>query len=198
MNTNFIREQIERYTGKITPGKVLAAVAVLYIVIRILGFILGLFDAVLPFVILGLLAYFGYQFLQGQSPTAQKIKSTVSDVTSRRTSSVSAAEVVSNDVIERITRPKEREAAAPAPATITAEETPKIETVNVLTDENAETVVDEAPVPRMQVAQKINPTTGLAEPDLARLEEREKEKPKEDANSVLSQLEERKRRLKGG
>jgi hypothetical protein len=191
VNANFIREQIERYTGKITPGKALAALAVVYIVVRILGFILGLFDAVLPFVILGLIAYFGYQFLQGQSPAAQKIKSTVSDVTARR----SAAEAVSDDVIQRISRPKEITAAPIAP-----EETPKIETVNVLADESAETVIDEVEVaaPKMQVAQKINPATGLAEPDLARLEEREKEKPKDDANSVLSQLEERKRRLKGG
>lgn|GEM_PF-6879277 len=194
MNANFIREQIERYTGKITPGKALVALAVVYIVVRILGFFLGLFDAVLPFVLLGLLAYFGYQFLQGQSPTAQKIKSTVTDVTSRRSS---ATEAVSNDVIERITRPKEKEATV---TPVAAQETPRIETVNLLTDESAETIVDEIDVeaPKMQVAQKINPSTGLAEPDLARLEEREKEKPKDDANSVLSQLEERKRRLKGG
>lgn len=192
MNANFIREQIERYTGKITPGKALAALAVVYIVVRILGFILGLFDAVLPFVLLGLLAYFGYQFLQGQSPTAQKIKSTVSDVTSRRSS---ATEAVTNDVIERIIRPKEK-AATVTP--VAAEETPRIETVNVLADESAETLVDELVEPKMQVAPRINPATGLTEPDLARLEEREKEKPKDDANSVLSQLEERKRRLKGG
>jgi len=194
VNANFIREQIERYTGKITPGKALVALAVVYIVVRILGFFLGLFDAVLPFVLLGLLAYFGYQFLQGQSPTAQKIKSTVTDVTSRRSS---ATEAVSNDVIERITRPKEKEATV---TPVAAQETPRIETVNLLTDESAETIVDEidVEVPKMQVAQKINPSTGLAEPDLARLEEREKEKPKDDANSVLSQLEERKRRLKGG
>jgi len=194
VNANFIREQIERYTGKITPGKALVALAVVYIVVRILGFFLGLFDAVLPFVLLGLLAYFGYQFLQGQSPTAQKIKSTVTDVTSRRSS---ATEAVSNDVIERITRPKEKEATV---TPVAAQETPRIETVNLLTDESAETIVDEIDVeaPKMQVAQKINPSTGLAEPDLARLEEREKEKPKDDANSVLSQLEERKRRLKGG
>jgi len=194
VNANFIREQIERYTGKITPGKALVALAVVYIVVRILGFFLGLFDAVLPFVLLGLLAYFGYQFLQGQSPTAQKIKSTVTDVTSRRSS---ATEAVSNDVIERITRPKEKEATV---TPVAAQETPRIETVNLLTDESAETIVDEIDVeaPKMQVAQKINLSTGLAEPDLARLEEREKEKPKDDANSVLSQLEERKRRLKGG
>lgn len=197
MNANFIREQVERYTGKITVGKALAALAVVYIVVRILGFILGLFDAVLPFVILGLLAYFGYQFLQGESPTAQKIKSTVSDVTSRRSS---ATESVANEVIERVTRPKVIQAPPVAAAPIEATETPKIETVNVLADESAETVVDEVPVvaPRMQVAPKINPATGLTEPDLARLEEREKETPKEDTNSVLSQLEERKRRLKGG
>jgi hypothetical protein len=190
VNTNFIREQVERYTGKITPAKALAALIALWLVIRALGFILSLFDAVLPFAVLGLLAYFGYQFLQSSSPAAEQIKSRIQSVTTRRES----AEVVSNEVIERIT--KRTEAPIEAPAVLTAEDAPRIETVNVLADESAETVVDEVASEKMQVAERINPKTGLREPDLARLEEREKEKPSQD--NVLSQLEERKKRLRGG
>lgn len=188
MNTNFIRDQIERYTGKITPAKALVALAVVYIVVRILGAILGLFDAVLPFVLIGLLAYFGYQFLQSSSPTAENIKQRVGDLTASRRA---AAEQVSADVMERVTKrataPVETVAQAPQPA--------KVETVNTLVDENAETLVEDVPAPKISVAEKVNPVTGLREPDLARLEEREKEQPSQD--NVLSQLEERKRRLKG-
>ncbi len=191
MNTNFIRTQIERYTGKITPAKALVALAVIVIVVRVLGFVLSLFDAVLPFVVLGVMAYFAYQFLQGQSPTAQQIKGTISGVTNNVTSNVAsrrsnATEAVSQDVIERITTPERT--AAPVDA-------PQVETVNVLTEENAETIVD-TPQPKLQVEERINPQTGLREPDLARLEEREKEKPSQD--NVMSQLEERKKRLRGG
>jgi hypothetical protein len=190
VNANFIREQVERYTGKITPAKAIVALMILVLVVRILGFVLSLFDAVLPFVVLGILAYFGYQFLQSSSPAAAQIRGTIQGVTTRRAS----AEAVSNDVVERITKRQETPAAAPVKAADV--EAPRVETVNVLADESAETLVDEAQPSKMEIAERINPTTGLREPDLARLEEREKEKPKQD--NVLSQLEERKKRLKGG
>ena len=189
MNTNFIRTQIEQYTGKITPAKALVALAIVYIVVRVLGVILSIFDAVLPFVVLGVIAYFGYQFLQGQSPAAQQIKGTISGVTSSVASRRSSAtEAVSQDVIERIITPERKQAPV---------EAPQVDTVNVLADESAETLVEDAPpAAKLQVAERINPETGLREPDLARLEEREKEKPSQD--NVMAQLEERKKRLRGG
>ncbi|MCA9883827.1 MAG: hypothetical protein H6670_14435 [Anaerolineaceae bacterium] len=55
----------------------------------------------------------------------------------------------------------------------------------------------EVSVRRLRVEPKINPTTGLPEADLSRLEELEQQTNKV-TNDVMAQIEERRRRLMGG
>lgn len=202
----FIREAFERQFGKITPAKVLVGLAIVVIVVRILGFILGLFDAILPFVVLGVLGYFAYQMLESRAPDwRDKMKNAVDNVTTRR-------DTAAEDAVKKATRNAEA---------VLNRETPIATVVKTTVDratntdaaqpqarlEDAPTVVeavvetDTQPAARLMVEQKINPATGLQETDMDRLMEKEEEMlkaPQSSADAVRAQLEERRRRLKGG
>jgi hypothetical protein len=190
-----LREILEKQFGKITPGKVIAGLLVLWVVVRALGFVLSLFDAVFPFVVLGLIAYFGYQVLQSRNPEL------IDQIINRK--STKQPEVIEGKgkVIDLATAQAPRKTATKAPAVQQAEAALEsaarlVDPIEAAAAEEVEAAVE----PRnMKVAQKINPTTGLPEPDLERLEANEQEAAQQPTNADLirQQLENRKKRLRG-
>lgn len=208
----FIREAFEKQFGKITPAKILVGLAVIFIVVRVLGFILGLFDALLPFVVLGVLGYFAYQALESRAPDwRDKVKNAVDNATARR-------DTAAEDAVKKATRNAEAVLKRESPIDTVVKQTVnratgveavKQEAPSSTTErlEDAPTVVEEVtetetePAARLMVEPKTNPETGLQETDMERLMEKEEEMlkaPQTSADAVRAQLEERRRRLKSG
>ncbi|MCU0515092.1 MAG: hypothetical protein MUE40_21255 [Anaerolineae bacterium] len=192
-----VQKLIEERIGKITPVKVFLGLAFFIIIVNVLGLILNIFNALLPFAILAIGGYYGYQFLQSRAPNQTK---TVGPI-------IQGEAVTTQPQTDSLRRPAARpqSAAAGEQQTATRAETAAAR----LDDRAAAAIVDDllAQVPAaetedaaLKVAPKIDPQTGLRQPDLERLMEKEQEALKEAKtvnDAVRAQLEERKKRLKG-
>jgi hypothetical protein len=189
-----IQKLIEERIGKLTPTRVIIGLAVFIIAMNILGAVLsavlGFFNFLLPFAVLAIAGYYGYQFLN--SPRGQEM---LSKATTRAERS---APVIQGEAVKTTPQTADVKAAARIREATTRLED---EAEALPAEEMAEATAEEV-VQRLTVPEKINPDTGLKEPDMERLLEKEQEKIQEakktDVDTVKAQLEERKKRLKGG
>lgn len=204
---------IERLTKNLTPAKVLLGIAAVIIIIAIVNFLVNLANMLLPFAIGAVILYFGYQWMtsrnedqaikqqmQQQTKTAQtdqqenSVRSVVDAIRSSITGSDDDA-----DADESVTVTVESDQAVTTEDTIGEAEAPaeRLKTDDTTEDDDslANMVINNRHN-SMKVPEVVNPKTGLREPDISRLEEQEKQDA-EVTDAVLSQLEERRRRLLG-
>lgn len=183
-----IQKLIEERIGKITPVKVFLGLAFFIIAVNLLGLILGIFQALLPFAVIAVVGYYGYQFLQ--SSRGQEL------LQNARKTAEQSAPVIQGETVKTKAQTSDKQTVERVESAATRLE--DIATGEAGTETDA---AEESPASRLTVPEKVNPETGLAEPDLERLMEKEQQKLNE-ANkvndNVLAQLEARKKRLKGG
>jgi hypothetical protein len=170
----------------LTPAQIIVGIAAILVGFWAIGLamsaIMWLLNIIMPFALLTVAGYFGYNWLKSRSENLP-------------------AEAMKSDKEKRV------EAAMANVEAVKRGEDPsqKAKTVNVLEDEA--TMIEASPADdsddKLVIKQIINPETGFKEPDIARLVEHEEAKLKEIDkvnDAVLSQIEARRKRLqnKGG
>ena len=164
----------------LTPAQIIVGIAAILVGFWAVGLamsaLMWILNIIMPFALVVVLAYFGYNFLKSRSENLP-------------------AEAMKSDKVKRVD-----EAMANVEAVKRGEDpNMKQKTANVLEDEAA--MIEEAPEDtdeKLVVKQIINPETGFKEPDIARLVEREEAKLKEVGqvnDAVMAQLEARRKKL---
>jgi hypothetical protein len=168
----------------LTPAQIVVGIAAILVGFWAIGLamsaLMWLLNIIMPFALVVVLSYFGYNFLKSRSENLP-------------------AEAMKSGKEKRVD-----EALANVEAVKRGED-PNMnqKTANVLEDEASmieEPVIEDNSDEKLVVKQIINPETGFKEPDIARLIEREEAKLKEVGqvnDSVMAQLEARRKRLKG-
>ncbi|MCY3831631.1 MAG: hypothetical protein OXG85_01365 [Chloroflexi bacterium] len=194
---------------------VLATLAAL----AVMSTLVQLIQTILPFLIVGIGIYAGYRWALGDAPapTADEVEEQARGLFSRFRRGKKAVETTMkvgdalNDMAEAAERkPRRRRRtskAAEAEASTDAEASPEAPVAEEAGDANER----EEKVSRMKESLDSNPkgavefndrdvvisADDVVQPDISRLQEKEKEVPKV-TNNVLAQIEERRRRLEGG
>lgn len=167
----------------LTPAQLVVGIAAILVGFWAVGLamsaIMWLLNIIMPFALMLVLGYFGYNFLKSRS------------------------ENLPEEAMKSGNQKRVDEALANVEAVKRGEDlNMKQKTANVLEDEA--TMIEEAPVElaadeeKLVVKQIINPETGFKEPDIARLIEREESKLKEADkvnDAVMAQIEARRKRL---
>ena len=163
---------------KLSPLQMVVAAAggiiVLWVIAQLLSLLLTILNFIMPIAASILAAYLAYNWFSSRS----------------------------EDIPEEAKKSKDEKLVEEALATVQAAQSGEI--LNLEEEEQEDDEVYEERTYNMEVAQIVNPETGFKEPDISRLIEREQEKLKEADkvnDDVLSQIEERRRRLrekKGG
>ena len=196
-----------------------AALAVMSILVQVI-------QTVLPFLIVGAGVYAGYRWAlsEAPAPTADEVEEQARGIFSRfrRTKKAVETTMKVGEALNDLGGTKEKKAGKAKPASPVVEgeatnvDTPKAETAESAVAESEageaqEEAVKEEKVSEMKQALGSNPggaiefkdhdvvisSDDLVQPDISRLEEKEKEEPKV-TNNVLAQIEQRRRRLQGG
>ena len=196
-----------------------AALAVMSILVQVI-------QTVLPFLIVGAGVYAGYRWAlsEAPAPTADEVEEQARGIFSRFRRSKKAVETTMKvgEALNDLGGNTEKKARRAKPASpvvkgeATTVEAPKVETAEASdaepeADEAEEEAVKEEKISEMKQALGSNPggaiefsdrdvvisADDLVQPDISRLEEKEKEEPKV-TNNVLAQIEHRRRRLQGG
>lgn len=159
---------------KITPAQAVVGVIGLAIVVWVMNFIINLAMTLLPFAILAVIAYFGYSAL-----TSKK-----------------------EEVDEKLAQIKRDESLENAhPAEVSAvKPMARRQPVREESENNETLIINDASQTPLRVETLVNPETGIAEPNISRLEELERAKQAEAEKTnaeVQAQLEERRKRLGG-
>jgi phage shock protein PspC (stress-responsive transcriptional regulator) len=152
---------------------------------QLMSAILWLLNIIMPFAAGIVILYIAYNWLQSRSESLPA-EAKKSDKEKRVDEALANVEAV-----KRGENPNKKVAAQPVVTQNTLED---------LAVSEAETFTQEAD-DNLVVKQVINPETGFKEPDITRLIEREEEKLKEADkinDAVLSQIEARRKKLKGG
>lgn len=194
---------------------VLATLAAL----AVMSTLVQLIQTILPFLIVGIGIYAGYRWALGDAPapTADEVEEQARGLFSRFRRGKKAVETTMkvgdalNDMAEAAERkPRRRRRtrkAAEAEGRANAEASPEAPVAEEADESNER----EEKVSRMKGALDSNPggavefkdrdvvisADDVIQPDISRLQEKEKEVPKV-TNNVLAQIEERRRRLEGG
>ena len=162
--------------------------------LALLSFVLTLATQILPFIIIGLVAYVLYSYVRRDreqkrgSITVEDDEQAVAVRPARRRRSSSTSTVTPSVTVVEAPATKTVSASAPQP-----DETDIAVTTSI-------DVEDEVPH-RLRVEQDINPDTGIAEPNMTRLMELERDQALEaeqQMDQIQKQLEERRRRLLSG
>lgn len=165
---------------ELTGTEIAIALIVVLVAFWAVGFVINLIQTVLPFIILALLAYVGFNVLRSRGKDTDEA-------------------IISVRAEQKAQERQARRAEQSAPRVVRAQDT-------VIVSEKAAEPVPKAnaeaePMPALKVTPNINPETGLAEVDISRLEEREQEllkEAKQMTDDVQAQIEARKKRLMGG
>lgn len=190
----------------------LAALAVMSTMVQLI-------QTILPFLIVGAGVYVGYRWAlsDAPAPTPDEVEEQARGIFSRFRRGKKAVETTMKvgDALADLgdsAEPKARRRQRRAKAAAKAEPSPPAQ--------RAEPAADEAPAPKESRAEKaermkqaltsdakgaiefkdrdvVISTDDIIQPDISRLEEKEKEEP-QVTNNVLAQIEERRRRLEGG
>ena len=190
---------------------VLATLAAL----AVMSTLVQLVQTILPFLIVGAGIYVGYRWALGDAPapTADEVEEQARGIFSRfrRTKKAVETTMKVGDVLNDLGgKPERKERRRIKSSTEEAVPTAKAVVAAPSTDESAEEVREDT-LSQMKQSLESEPTSAIEfkdhdvvistddiiEPDISRLQEKEKEVPKV-TNNVLAQIEERRRRLEGG
>lgn len=170
---------IERFTKDLTPAKIVLGLAALVIVLAVISTLVNIATSLLPIAVLAVAAYFGYQWLNSRTDTMLSKRNQTAD-SSTNADAVTLAE---DAVREEANRRQER-----------AADNLRVDDSGTEPDVISGAVMSKGD--SMKIPPRINPTTGLPEADISRLEQAE-EQSAEITDSVLAQLAERRKRLLG-
>lgn len=195
----------------------IAALAVMSILVQVI-------QTVLPFLIVGAGIYAGYRWAlsEAPAPTADEVEEQARGLFSRfrRTKKAVEATVKVGEALNDIAgnaeqppeqKPEKKHRRRRPMGTLAKDRAAEAETEAAELSDDEVQAVQEEQASQMKRALKSNPkgayefkdsevvisAKDIEQPDISRLEEKEKETPKV-TNDVLSQIEERRRRLQGG
>jgi hypothetical protein len=176
---------------KLTPIQIVVIVASTIVGIWVLWMVVQAILTLVPIAAGVLAIYFAYRWLSSRS---EDIPEELTKSKNQRIVDEAIANVKST--ANNVFGTTEKTVTVTEKATAKVVEEAALENLSVEATEQVEEVDDE----KLVVKQIVNPETGFKEPDISRLIEREEQKLKEiDRNNeeVLSQIEQRRRRLLG-
>jgi hypothetical protein len=176
---------------KLTPIQIVVIVASTIVGIWVLWMVIQAILTLVPIAAGVLAIYFAYRWLSSRS---EDIPEELTKSKNQRMVDEAIANVKST--ANNVFGTTEKTVTVTEKATAKVVEETALENLSVEATEQVEEVEDE----KLVVKQIVNPETGFKEPDISRLIEREEQKLKEiDRNNeeVLSQIEQRRRRLLG-
>jgi len=190
----------------------LAALAVMSTMVQLI-------QTILPFLIVGAGIYAGYRWVlsDAPAPTSEEVEEQARGIMSRFRGAKKAVETTMKvgdaladlgETAEPKERGRRRQAKAPAEskpvktvqrAESPAEAAPAVKATRVEKAEQVKQTLDSDPKGAIEFKDQdvVISTDDIIQPDISRLEEKEKEAPKV-TNNVLAQIEERRRRLESG
>jgi hypothetical protein len=176
---------------KLTPIQIVVIVASTIVGIWVLWMVIQAILTLVPIAAGVLAIYFAYRWLSSRS---EDIPEELTKSKNQRMVDEAIANVKST--ANNVFGTTEKTVTVTEKATAKVVEETALENLSVEATEQVEEIDDE----KLVVKQIVNPETGFKEPDISRLIEREEQKLKEiDRNNeeVLSQIEQRRRRLLG-
>ena len=188
-------------------AKLVIVAVVTIAALAVMGILVQLIQTILPFLIIGLGVYAGYRWAMSDAPapSADEVEEGARDLFSRfrRTKKAVETTVKAGEALNELTaQPRRRRHRRQAQAAvIEAQAAPAAEKQPEAAEVNSAPPSEQQGAIEFKDAEVLISAADFEQPDISRLEEKEKEAEAEEpevTNNVLAQIEERRRRLNSG